>query len=113
LVLNVNTRNSIILLKHQARSLQYAENIPWLSGGKLPAYIYGSPNLYLQCKKNETSMAVGIWNIFADKVLDPVFELDKTYNSIEFANCSGRMEGNKVYLSDIEAFGFAFFEVKD
>ena len=58
-------------------------------------------------------MAVGLWNIFADKVLDPVTILDKAYKSIEFANCSGRIEGNKVYLSDIEAFGFAFFEVKD
>ena len=113
LVLNVNTRNSIILLKHQARSLQYAESILWLSENKLPAYIYGNPNLYLQCKKDENSMAVGLWNIFADKVLDPVTILDKAYKSIEFANCSGRIEGNKVYLSDIEAFGFAFFEVKD
>lgn len=113
LVLNVNTRlGDANILKHYARSRQYAENIPWLSGEKLPAYSYGNPALYMQCKKDETAMAVGLWNFFADIAMDPVVELDKEYSEISFLNCTGRLTGTKVQLSDIPAFGFAAFEVK-
>lgn len=114
LVLNVNTRSdNSNVLKHYARSRQYAENIPWLSGKKLPAYVYGNPALYIMCKKNEKSMAVGLWNFFADIAIDPVVELDGEYSGIEFLNTNGKLYKNKVYLSDIPPFGFVGFEVKN
>lgn len=113
LVLNVNTREKECnCLKHYARSLQFANEIKWLSGNTLPAYSYGNPALYIQCKRNDNSMAVGLWNFFADSIFEPVIELDNEYSEIEFVNCEGRLEKNKVYLSDIPPFGFAFFEVK-
>lgn len=113
LVLNVNTRSdNSNVLKHYARSRQYAENIPWLSGKKLPAYVYGNPALYIMCKKNEKSMAVGLWNFFADTAIEPVVELDAEYSGIEFLNTNGKLYKNKVYLSDIPPFGFVGFEVK-
>ena len=93
LVLNVNTRSgSSNVLKHYARSKQYSENIPWLSGNKLPAYVYGNPALYIIAKKNDSSMAVGLWNFFADTAIDPVVELDGEYSGIEFLNTNGRLE---------------------
>lgn len=114
LVLNVNTRSdNSNVLKHYARSRQYAENIPWLSGKKLPAYVYGNPALYIMCKKNEKSMAVGLWNFFADIAIDPVVELDGEYSGIEFLNTNGKLDKNKVYLNDIPPFGFVGFEVKN
>lgn len=114
LVLNVNTRSdNSNVLKHYARSRQYAENIPWLSGKKLPAYVYGNPALYIMCKKNEKSMAVGLWNFFADTAIEPVVELDGEYSGIEFLNTNGKLYKNKVYLSDIPPFGFVGFEVKN
>lgn len=113
LVLNINTRSENDgVLKHYARGSQYAENVKWLSGKKLPAYSYGNPALYIICKKNESSMSVGVWNFFADIAIDPVIELDGEYGSIEFLNTNGRLDGDKVYLNDIPAFGFAAFEVK-
>lgn len=113
LVLNVNTRSdNSNVLKHYARSRQYAENIPWLSGKKLPAYVYGNPALYIMCKKNEKSIAVGLWNFFADIAIDPVVELDAEYSGIEFINTNGKLDINKVYLNDIPPFGFVGFEVK-
>ncbi len=113
LVLNVNTRSdNSNVLKHYARSRQYAENIPWLSGKKLPAYVYGNPALYIMCKKNEKSIAVGLWNFFADIAIDPVVELDAEYSGIEFINTNGKLDKNKVYLNDIPPFGFVGFEVK-
>lgn len=112
LVLNLNTRfGKLGLMKTYERSRQYAEQIPWLSGEKLPAYVYGHPSLYMQCKKKDTAMAVGLWNLFADIAVEPVVELAEVYSEIRFLNCSGRLDGDKVYLSDIPAFGFAAFEV--
>lgn len=113
LVLNLNTRSTHDnLLKHYARSRQYADQIPWLCGSRLPAYAYGHPSLYMQCKKDDLSMAVGMWNFSADIALEPVVELDREYSEISFISCSGRLEKDKVYLSDIPAYGFAGFEVK-
>ena len=62
-------------------------------------------------KKNENSMAVGLFNLFADSVLSPVVELDSEYSGIKFLNTNGKLEGNKVYLNDIPPFSFAGFEV--
>ena len=113
LVFNINTRaDSTNMLRHYARGLQIAENIPWLSGKKLPAYVYGHPSLYIQCKKNEEGMSVGIWNFFADIAIEPIIELDKNYSSINFINCSGELSKDKVSLSDIPPFSFVAFEVK-
>ena len=113
LVLNVNTRsNKTNVLRHYARSRQYAETIPWLSGQALPAYVYGNPALYLQCKKNDTAMAVGLWNFWPDIAMDPVVQLDGEYSAIRCLNCTGELRGNTVYLSDIPAFGFAAIEVR-
>ena len=115
LVLNVNTRvNYSSMLKHYARSRQYAENIPWLSGENLPAYIYGNPSLYVQCKKSSNEMAVGLWNFFADSVLEPKIVLDKEYKTFDCKNYSGTLEGNVLKLNkEIPPYGFVFFTVKE
>lgn len=83
-----------------------------LFGGRLPAYSYGNPDLYIIAKKSDEEMSVGLWNIFADEIIEPEIELDREYKIIEFINCKGKMSGNKVYLSDIAAFGFAGFTVE-
>lgn len=112
LVLNIYvSQNRSAMLKHYERGRQIAENIPWLSGEKLPAYIYGHPSLYMQCKKNEKAMAVGLWNFFADTAIEPVVELEGSFRDIHFINCSGKMENDKVYLSDINPYAVAGFEV--
>ena len=84
-----------------------------LFGAKNPAYSYGNPDLYLIAKKGANSLSVGLWNIFADEIFEPVIELDKEYKSIECIGCTGRIEGNKVHLSQMNPFSFAGFEVKE
>ena len=112
LVFNVNTRwGATDFFAHQARGRQIAECITWLSGEKLPAYVYGCPSLYMQCKRNEGAMAVGLWNFFADTAIEPTVTLDGVYKGVKFTNCNGRLEGDKVYLTDIAPFAFAGFEV--
>lgn len=99
------------ILKQYARSRQIAENIQWLSGRQLPAYCYGNPAMYTIVKESGGKLAVGLWNLHADIAIDPVVELADEYTSIDFIGCTGRLEGKKVYLSDIPAFGFASFHL--
>lgn len=114
LVLNINTRfDDSAMLRHYARGRQYADNVLWLSGNKLPAYCYGNPSLYMQCKKGDDSMVVGLWNFFADIAIEPTVELDASYKNIEFINCSGRIEKNTVHLNDIIPFSFVGFVVSN
>lgn len=104
--------NNPNVLRHYERNRQYTENTLWLSGKPLPAAVSGHPALYMQCKKNDDSLSVGLWNFFSDIAFCPEITLDECYESIEFINCSGTLSENKVSLSDIPAFGFAGFEVK-
>ena len=39
----------------------------------------------------------------------PVVELEHACRGIRFLNCRGRLEGNRVYLSEMEPFSFAGF----
>ncbi len=94
------------------RSAEFKYAIDLFGGENLPAYSYGNPDLYIMAKKNDSSMAVGLWNIFADEIFKPVIELDREYSEIKFINCSGKLEGNKVILSEMTPFSFAGFEVK-
>lgn len=94
------------------RSAQIKYAVDLFGGDKLPAYSYGNPDLYITAKKNSSSMSVGTWNIFPDEILKPVIELDKEYTEIEFINCGGKLEGNKVHLTEIPPYGFAGFEVR-
>lgn len=94
------------------RSRQIAKNVEWLSGKKLPAYVYGHPSLYIQCKENADSLSVGLWNFFADVAINPVVELSEKYSDIEFVNCNGQLDGDKVKLTDIAAFDYAFINLR-
>lgn len=96
------------------RQKQLAYGIKWLQKGRrLPAICYGNPELYILCKRDNNNLNVGIWNIFPDKVLNPVIELDDCYSKIDCFNCSGFIKDNKVYLNEpINPYDFAFFTVK-
>lgn len=84
-----------------------------LSGSPLPASIQKCPDMYMMCKKDQKgALAVGLWNVFADKAREPVVTLERTFESIRFIKGAGRLEGNKVYLDEIPAFEFVGFEVK-
>ncbi len=103
--------NTEFLYRSYCRSSQLAEGIKWLTGKALPVYCFGNPDLYLMCKKDTNTMSVGLWNMFADAVDQPVVELEEEYQGIRFLNCNGRLEGNKVVLEEIRPFAFAAFEV--
>jgi len=117
LVLNINTRivskepNSN-LLYHYERARQYASVIPWLSGNKLPAFVYGCPSMYIQCKECDGALTVGLWNFFEDTAFCPTVELGDVYSDIKFICGSGQLKADKVILDDIIPYGFVGFTVK-
>jgi hypothetical protein len=89
------------------------EGVEWIAGERLPAVCPGNPSLYLLCKRADGKMAVGLFNCFADSVLDPTVKLDGAYRKVRFVGCTGRLEGDTVYLdAPIPAFEFAAFEVE-
>lgn len=92
--------------------LQLCSSIEWLSKKKMAVKCLGNPDLYIIAKENEKGLGIGLWNIFADEILKPVIELGSEYSSAEFVNCSGELNGNKITLSEISPFGFAFIHLK-
>lgn len=94
------------------RAKQLTGAIEKFSENILPCSCLGNPDLYVLCKKDNSSMSVGLWNMFADSIHQPIIKLNKKYKEITFINCNGRLDGDKVYLSEMSAFTFAGFEVK-
>lgn len=89
------------------------ESAEWIGRAPLPAFCGGNPGLYCLCKAGEGSLAVGLFNCFADSVLKPVIRLGATYREISFLNCSGKLEGDTVTLdAPIGAFAYVAFEVR-
>lgn len=103
--------NKDVCFRTYSRGRQIISAVQYLSGKRLPASIENCPDLYMMCKRgSDESLSVGLWNIFADSVFEPVITLDQQYSKIQFIGCNGRLDGDKVYLSEIPAFGFAGFE---
>jgi len=95
------------------RGNQIRKAVEKLSGRPLPASVEKCPDMYMMCKKDHTgAMAVGLWNIFADKVREQVVTLERPYENIRFIKGSGHLDGNKVYIDEIPAFEFVGFEVR-
>ena len=98
--------------KQYARGRQIAENVAWLSGEKLPACAPGHPNLYMQCREDDSSLTVGLWNLHPDPAFAPVVQLNGQYKEIEYLNTDGVLKCDRVELAEIPPFGFAAFTVK-
>ena len=95
-----------------AVSRTLADAVKKVSGKKLPAYVNGNPDLYVMVKRDAEATVVGLWNIFADSVLDGVVELDCRAEDVEFFNCTGRATGDTVVIDEILPFSFAGIMLK-
>lgn len=89
-------------------------HLEWIARQKLPATSKDNPDLYLMCAQSgeNRSLAVGLFNCYADSILTPTVRLDRTYQSIRFVNCSGTLHGDTVSLDrPLSAFEYCAFEV--
>lgn len=91
---------------------QLCAAIEWVARHSLPVKCPGHPRLYMLCKQNDSGMAIGLWNIFADEVICPAITLDREYTHAEFINCNGTLQGNTVTLDEIAPFGFVLIALQ-
>ena len=87
--------------------------VQWLCGKPLPVVCKKNPNLYIYAAKNENAMSVLLLNIHMDSIDRPVLELDRAYKHISGVNCVATLEGNKVYLSEMQPYAMSAFEVSN
>lgn len=111
LVFTINSRTSSDWFRPYERNRQIAESVEWLGGKKLPAHVSGHPSLYLLCKESEGKLVIGIWNFFEDVAINPIVQLSEEYTAVEVFGCEVKLHGDKVFLSDIPAFGFVGIEL--
>lgn len=111
LVFAINSRTSVDAFKAYERNRQIAESVEWLSGKKLPAHVNGYPALYMLCKEGDGKLVIGLWNFFEDIAIEPVVDLADTYAKAECFGGTVKLNGDKLMLSDIPAFGFIGIEL--
>ena len=87
------------------RQAQMAAACEWM-GASLPAFSRKNPEFYLICKQDETRMAVAFCNFSLDYAENAVIELAVPCASAEFIGCTGRLEGNRVVIDHVPAWGF-------
>lgn len=88
------------------------EQIEWLNA-PLIAYAEGNhPRLYTLTKKNDTALAVGLWNLFEDKIHNLTVHINGDYKNIRFVNCTGEKTATGVRItSTLYPYEFAGIEL--
>lgn len=99
-------------VKQYARQRQLTESVEWLCGKKMPIALYGNPDVYTVCKKDEKSTSVFIGNFFEDVIDNLEIDLGEEFYSAEFINCEGKINKNKVVINKVLPFTCVAFEVK-
>lgn len=86
--------------------------IPWLMRRAWDAYVPGDhPFLYTLVKKDESSLSVGIWNLFADEAQNVQIRASAKYKKVRFVACEGeKTDSGALIKGPVKAFGFAGVE---
>ena len=80
-------------------------------GRRLPAFCPGHPELYVLTKTDGERLAVGLWNVFPDRMLSPTVYLDREYGRVEAFGCEAKLCGDTVTLTDIAPYDFVFLSL--
>ena len=72
----------------------------------------GNPDLYMLVREDENEVAIGLWNICADKISTPVIKIAEKYKKIECVGCTGTLAEREIRLSPIAAYESAFVVLK-
>ncbi len=74
----------------------------------LPIECFGNPDLYILCKSDDKSTAVGFWNCHADFVRNAAVRLDGRYSKARFVNLSGTLDGELLKIDRIGAYEYGY-----
>lgn len=97
-----------------AKRREILKSITWLSGQDFEVYPDGNyPRLYTMIKKDESSVAVGLWNLFDDKIDNLKVKYNIPISDVRFINCNGHIEGDNIFLDGtLYPYEFAGIEIK-
>ncbi len=90
------------------------KNLEWLGRKPMPVlFDTNAPEAYMVVKKDEKTITVGFWNMYADKINNATFKIGVDYRDVEFYNCDGHREEGKIVLDTVVyPYEFAAFELK-
>lgn len=100
------------VFRNYERQKQVIDALEWLCEKKLPAVCTGHPDLYILTKKNGSTLSVGLWNFFPDRIYDAKIELPDNIASFRAFGADGKAENNILTLSEIAPYGFAAAEIE-
>ena len=100
--------HNLVLKRTYARQEQLFNAIEWFTRKELPVKIKKNPQLYVITATKGKSRQIGLFNCFADPILNPVITLDRIYEKAKTVNCTAVLNGKELRLKEqIPAFGFA------
>ena len=106
-----DVRYTSTTIRNYCRGEQLRDVLPALCGKSLPAACTGHPYLYCLCKQRENTTAVAYINCHPDEMVDATVELPAEPSHVRFIHCTGEVQGDKVTLHHVPAYGFAALEV--
>lgn len=88
--------------------------LEWLGRKPLPVlFDTNAPEAYMVVKRDEKTVTVGFWNMYADKIKNAAFKIGVDYKDVEFYNCQGHSENGKiVFDTTVYPYEFAAFELE-
>lgn len=104
------SRGVVRLYRSYSAQRQLLESIEWLCGKELPAVCTNHPDVYLLCKEDETTLAVGLWNFCEDEMVSPEIRMKGVYSLRDSYGCSAGVDEKTLKINGtIPAYGYAFF----
>ena len=83
-----------------------ADCYKWFKGEKLPAMCFDAPMLMPILGRKKTTLVIGLWNIFEDRLFNHKISLSEKYSSVKFIGCSGKLEGKSIVLENLNPFDY-------
>ena len=78
------------------------------TGAAAPVRCQGHPDLYVLCKEDDESLAVGFYNCFADEIDDLTATLPAGYKKAEIYRAEGDVVDNTLKIKHLPAYNWCF-----
>lgn len=100
------------LTRGYCRQRQLIFSLEWVGRRPLSVVCPGYPDLYLLVKRTHEGLAVGMWNLSDDFVVNPVVTMGESGSVFETFGCEAVSEGRTVCVkAEIAPYSFAGFVV--
>lgn len=100
------------LTRGYCRQRQLIFALEWVGRRSLSVVCPGYPDLYLLVKRTHEGLAVGMWNLSDDFVVNPVVTMGESGSVFETFGCEAVSEGRTVCVkAEIAPYSFAGFVV--